>query len=167
MTTTGDLRDGELDAGRRAAVAMLRSALAGLAVAGAADATAAAVTSTADRSAVADATTRAVVPAPARVRRRGTKQPDCRSTRAALHDYLSGRLLPHRRRRLEAHLDGCAECIRAFIDVREESWMLRDLGQHLVATGHRGGRHRRMLRRPVVPATGSRPASAPSTSRGR
>ncbi|PUB20293.1 DNA-directed RNA polymerase specialized sigma24 family protein [Promicromonospora sp. AC04] len=60
-------------------------------------------------------------------------EPECRTTRAAMHDYLKGRLLPRRRGHVEAHMDGCAECTRAFMDVREVSWMLRDLGQHLVA----------------------------------
>ncbi|MEU4364190.1 sigma-70 family RNA polymerase sigma factor [Promicromonospora sp. NPDC023987] len=60
-------------------------------------------------------------------------EPECRTTRAAMHDYLKGRLLPRRQRRLEVHMDGCAECTRAFIDVREVSWMLRDLGQHVIA----------------------------------
>ncbi|MFI8527428.1 RNA polymerase sigma factor, partial [Promicromonospora sukumoe] len=62
-------------------------------------------------------------------------EPECRTTRAAMHDYLKGRLLPRRQRRLEVHMDGCTECTRAFIDVREVSWMLRDLGQHLIAGG--------------------------------
>jgi RNA polymerase sigma factor (sigma-70 family) len=62
-------------------------------------------------------------------------EPECRTTRAGMHDYLKGRLLPRRQRRLEVHMDGCGECTRAFIDVREVSWMLRDLGQHLVAGG--------------------------------
>ncbi|MFD2796344.1 RNA polymerase sigma factor [Promicromonospora vindobonensis] len=65
----------------------------------------------------------------------GVNEPECRTTRAAMHDYLKGRLLPRRQRRLEVHMDGCAECTRAFIDVREVSWMLRDLGQHLIAGG--------------------------------
>ncbi|WP_454855079.1 zf-HC2 domain-containing protein [Promicromonospora soli] len=60
-------------------------------------------------------------------------EPECRTTRAAMHDYLKGRLLPRRQQRLEVHMDGCAECTRAFIDVREVSWMLRDYGQHIVA----------------------------------
>ncbi|MCP2266560.1 zf-HC2 domain-containing protein [Promicromonospora thailandica] len=60
-------------------------------------------------------------------------EPECRATRAAMHDYLKDRLLPRRRGRVEAHMDGCAECTRAFLDVREVSWMLRDLGQHVVA----------------------------------
>ncbi|MFE7507426.1 zf-HC2 domain-containing protein [Promicromonospora sp. NPDC057488] len=60
-------------------------------------------------------------------------EPECRATRAAMHDYLKDRLLPRRRGRVEEHMDGCAECTRAFTDVREVSWMLRDLGQHLVA----------------------------------
>ncbi|MFI2363100.1 RNA polymerase sigma factor [Promicromonospora sp. NPDC019610] len=62
-------------------------------------------------------------------------EPECRTTRAAMHDYLKGRLLPRRQRRLEVHMDGCGECTRAFIDVREVSWMLRDLGQHLITGG--------------------------------
>ena len=62
-------------------------------------------------------------------------EPECRTTRAAMHDYLKGRLLPRRQRRLEVHMDGCGECTRAFVDVREVSWMLRDLGQHLIAGG--------------------------------
>ncbi|NNH54749.1 sigma-70 family RNA polymerase sigma factor, partial [Promicromonospora citrea] len=60
-------------------------------------------------------------------------EPECRATRAAMHDYLKDRLLPRRRGRVEAHMDSCADCTRAFMDVREVSWMLRDLGQHLVA----------------------------------
>ncbi|WP_129788302.1 RNA polymerase sigma factor [Promicromonospora panici] len=70
-------------------------------------------------------------------------EPECRTTRAAMHDYLKGRLLPRRQRRLEVHMDGCTECTRAFIDVREVSWMLRDYGQHLIGgalvTGTVGG----------------------------
>ncbi|MFE7508561.1 zf-HC2 domain-containing protein, partial [Promicromonospora sp. NPDC057488] len=77
------------------------------------------------------------------------RRPECRSTRASIHDYLSGRLMPHRRRRLESHLDGCAECIRAFIDVRQVSWNRSALDRRLVADGHRGGRHRRPPRRRV------------------
>ncbi|MGI5191028.1 zf-HC2 domain-containing protein [Promicromonospora sp. CA-289599] len=63
----------------------------------------------------------------------GVNEPECRTTRAAMHDYLKDRLLPRRRTRFEAHMDGCAECTRAFVDVREVSWMLRDLGQHVIA----------------------------------
>jgi DNA-directed RNA polymerase specialized sigma24 family protein len=65
----------------------------------------------------------------------GVDAPECRSTRAAMHDYLKGRLLPRRQRRLEVHMNGCGECSRAFIDVREVSWMLRDLGHHLLGGG--------------------------------
>ncbi|WP_285106329.1 zf-HC2 domain-containing protein [Promicromonospora sp. MEB111] len=79
----------------------------------------------------------------------GMQRPECRSTRASIHDYLSGRLLPHRRHRLERHLDGCAACIRAFIDVRQVSWNRSALDRRLVADDHRGGRHRRPLRRRV------------------
>lgn len=56
---------------------------------------------------------------------RGVSEPECRSTRAAMHDYLNRRLQPRRRRRFETHLDSCAECIRAFIDIREGSWTRR------------------------------------------
>ncbi|WP_454854096.1 zf-HC2 domain-containing protein [Promicromonospora soli] len=70
-------------------------------------------------------------------------EPECRTTRAAMHDYLKGRLLPRRQRHLEVHMDGCTECTRAFIDVREVPWMLRDLRQHFIGgafvTGTVGG----------------------------
>lgn len=66
---------------------------------------------------------------------REVSEPECRTTRAAMHDYLKGRLLPRRQKRLEAHLDGCADCTRAFIDVREVSWMLRDVGPVIVVAG--------------------------------
>lgn len=56
---------------------------------------------------------------------RAVTGPECRSTRAAMHDYLGRHLPPRRARRLELHLDGCAECIRAFIDLREASWARR------------------------------------------
>ena len=55
-------------------------------------------------------------------------EPECRSTRAAMHDYLNRRLQPRRQHRFEAHMDSCAECIRAFIDVRELSWKRQDVG---------------------------------------
>lgn len=78
----------------------------------------------------------------AATRTRGVRRPECRVARAALHDYLHGRLAPSRRHRVELHLDDCAGCTRAFIDVREVSWTLRGLRRRLVADGHRGGRHR-------------------------
>lgn len=56
---------------------------------------------------------------------RAVTGPECRSTRAAMHDYLGRHLPPRRVRRLELHLDSCAECIRAFIDLREASWARR------------------------------------------
>lgn len=52
----------------------------------------------------------------------GASRPECRSTRAAMHDYLGRHLPPRRQRRFERHMDGCAECIRAFIDIREVAW---------------------------------------------
>ncbi|MEU4362246.1 zf-HC2 domain-containing protein [Promicromonospora sp. NPDC023987] len=51
--------------------------------------------------------------------------PACRSTRAAMHDYLGRRLPTWRQHGVEAHMDGCATCIRAFIDIREAAWMRR------------------------------------------
>lgn len=98
MTTTDDLRIDDLDAERQTAVSMLLSALSHLAVADA---------------------------SPSAATVRGVNEPECRPTRAALHDYLNRRLRPRRRRRLETHLDGCAECIRTFIDIREVSWTRR------------------------------------------
>ncbi|GAB3158240.1 hypothetical protein GCM10027059_02600 [Myceligenerans halotolerans] len=47
----------------------------------------------------------------------------CRITRGAMHDYIRHRLLPGRRRELEDHLVDCAECARAFTDVRESYWL--------------------------------------------
>lgn len=113
---------------RRDGVSTLRSALAGLAD-------------------LDDASGRAAL-APGR----GLHGPRCRATRAALHDYLARRLLPSRRRRVEAHLDRCAECTRAFIDVRETSWAIAGTGRRLATEGHRGGRHRRPGLRRVVAA---------------
>jgi hypothetical protein len=79
------------------------------------------------RSALADlaADTGGSAVGPDRVERRLERRPECRTTRAALHDYLHKRLVPGRRRRVEVHLDRCAECTRAFIDVREDSWARR------------------------------------------
>lgn len=81
---------------------------------------------------------------------RTVHQPECRATRAAMHDYVKARLVPSRQRRVEAHLDRCVPCTRAFIDVREVSWALRGLGRRLAADGHPGGRHRRTSRRSRV-----------------
>jgi hypothetical protein len=139
VTTTGGPRidqraDGDADAGpradagrrtdtaRQAHVALLRSVLSGLP----------------DESGLA----RSDVARP-----RTVNQPECRATRAAMYDYVKGRLVPSRQRRFEAHLDRCGHCTRAFIDVREVSWALRGVGRRLAAEGHRGGRHRRTARR--------------------
>ncbi|WP_129787134.1 zf-HC2 domain-containing protein [Promicromonospora panici] len=73
---------------------------------------------------------------------RTVHQPECRATRAAMHDYIKGRLVPSRQRRVGAHLDRCGPCTRVFIDVREVSWALRGLGRRLAADGNPGGRHR-------------------------
>lgn len=133
MTTTGAPRVDQLRAepgaapvtkpaaAQPTAVARLRSALADLA----------------DAADPAEAPVRS-----AATRARDARRPECRVARAALHDYLHGRLAPSRRHRVELHLDGCAGCTRAFIDVREVSWTLRGLGRRLAADGHRGGRHR-------------------------
>ena len=142
MTTTGAPRVDQLRAepdaapvpkpaaAQPTAVAQLRSALADLA-------------DPADLTDLTDLTDPAEAPGrSAATRTRDVRRPECRVNRAALHDYLHGRLAPSRRHRVELHLDGCAGCTRAFIDVREVSWALRGLGRRLVADGHRGGRHR-------------------------
>lgn len=81
---------------------------------------------------------------------RRMNQPECRATRAAMHDYIKGYLVPSRQRRVETHLDRCPPCTRAFTDVREVSWALRGLGRRLAAGGHPGGRHRRASSRSRV-----------------
>jgi hypothetical protein len=130
VISTGDLRSDDRrgaqgDADRRTGVSMLRSTLA-------------------DR---ADAASTLAIATGGTLQR-----PECRTTRAALHDYLTRRLLPSRRRRVESHLDGCGECTRAFIDVREASWAVRGHSRRLAADGHRGGRHRRAPQRRAVSA---------------
>lgn len=50
---------------------------------------------------------------------------ECRQTRAALHDFVRNRLMPHRRQAVEDHMVQCPGCTRAFVDVRESYWMLR------------------------------------------
>lgn len=72
-----------------------------------------------------------------RVDVRGVSGPECRSTRAEMHDYLGRHLPPRRRRRLERHMDGCAECIRAFIDIREVSWTRQAVAGTATLTGWR------------------------------
>jgi hypothetical protein len=151
MTTTGDPRvdlraepgTAPVDApvtkpaaAQPTAVAQLRSALADLANP-ASPASPAGPAGPANRADPAEAPGRS-----AALRTRGVRRPECRVARAALHDYLHGRLAPSRRHRVELHLDDCAGCTRAFIDVREVSWTLRGLRRRLVADGHRGGRHR-------------------------
>ena len=81
---------------------------------------------------LADATSRAVGV-------RGVVAPECRSTRAAMYDYLGRLLPPHRARRLEVHMDGCAGCIRAFIDIREVSWTRRTVADSATLTVTRAG----------------------------
>ena len=148
VTSTGYPQVGDrraaLDADRLTGVAMLRSALSGLPTPG--------DLPTLDRLPTPDGPSVAPAPLALAAAGRSLHEPECRTTRAALHDYLARRLLPSRRRRVEAHLDGCGECTRAFIDVRQASWALRDHGRRLAADGHRGGRHRRAPRRRVVAA---------------
>lgn len=58
--------------------------------------------------------------------------PGCVDTRTALREYLGHRLGPRRRTVLEEHLFGCDGCMRAFVDVRQASWALRDAGPLLL-----------------------------------
>jgi len=106
VTTTDDLRFDDLravfDAADEADLSMLRFLLPDL-----------------PGLTVADA-----VPASAR----GIHEAECRLTRAAMHDYVNRNLQPRRQRRLETHLYGCDDCIRAFIDIREVSWTRRAAG---------------------------------------
>ena len=66
---------------------------------------------------------------------RHVAEPACRAGCAAMHDYLAGHLLPHRQRRLEVHMNGCARCTRAFVDVCDVSWALREAGSDAVVEG--------------------------------
>lgn len=66
---------------------------------------------------------------------RHVAEPECRAGRAVMHDYLAGRLLPHRQRRLEVHMNDCARCTRAFVDVCDVSWALREAGNDAVVEG--------------------------------
>lgn len=59
----------------------------------------------------------------------------CQATQTALGDYVRHRVPAQRRRVLEEHLFGCQGCMRAFIDVREASWALRDAAPLLLAGG--------------------------------
>ena len=70
---------------------------------------------------------------------RGINESQCRSTRSAMHDYLTRRLPPRRVRRLEVHMDGCAKCIRVFIDIREASWTRRSPADSSTLTITRAG----------------------------
>jgi anti-sigma factor RsiW len=73
-----------------------------------------------------------------------------------MHDYLGRHLEPRRARRLETHLDTCAECIRAFIDIREASWTRRTVADSAALTVTRADISGRL-----------RGPSAPRRSRGR
>lgn len=50
---------------------------------------------------------------------------ECKATRASMHDFVRHRLMPRRRQKVEDHMVQCADCTRAFVDVRESYWMLR------------------------------------------
>lgn len=65
--------------------------------------------------------------------------PGCLDTRQSLHSYVRHRLSPPRRTVLEAHLFGCQGCMRAFVDVREAGWAVRDAGPLLLAGTVAGG----------------------------
>jgi len=67
-----------------------------------------------------------------------TDEADCRAARSGMHGYLKGRLSARRRRELEQHVDGCAACTRAFIDVREVSWGLKAIAPWLGAGALKG-----------------------------
>ena len=57
----------------------------------------------------------------------------CSSTRGSLGDYVRHRVPAGQRRVLEEHLFGCQECMRAFIDIRQAGWTLRDAAPALLA----------------------------------
>ncbi|MEU2200740.1 hypothetical protein [Isoptericola sp. NPDC019482] len=61
--------------------------------------------------------------------------PGCTDTRAALFDLVHRRLPAGQEAELEDHLLDCAGCLRAFVDVREPGWALRDAGPRLLAGG--------------------------------
>ena len=134
MTSTGYPQVGDrraaLDADRLTGVAMLRSTLSGLPTPG--------DLPTLDRLPTPDGPSVAPAPLALAAAGRSLHEPECRTTRAALHDYLARRLLPSRRRRVEAHLDGCGECTRAFIDVRQAS-EAGGTGAHLAGASSQPG----------------------------
>ncbi|QAY63927.1 hypothetical protein ET495_12575 [Xylanimonas allomyrinae] len=59
----------------------------------------------------------------------------CAATRASLAEYVRHRVPSGRRRVLEEHLFGCQECMRAFVDVRQSGWAVRDAAAALLAGG--------------------------------
>ncbi|WP_049788376.1 zf-HC2 domain-containing protein [Isoptericola variabilis] len=59
--------------------------------------------------------------------------PGCLDTRSALQDYVRHRLATRRREALENHLFSCEDCMRAFIDIRQAAWALRDAAPALLA----------------------------------
>ena len=79
---------------------------------------------------------RALATALAEVHARGCP-PGCADTREALHDLVDGRAPAGRGAGPEDHLLDCAACLRAFVDVREPAWALRDAGPRLLAGGWR------------------------------
>ncbi|PZR53089.1 hypothetical protein DNL40_08760 [Xylanimonas oleitrophica] len=79
----------------------------------------------------------------------------CATTRGALGDYVRHRVAPQARRVLEDHLFGCQDCMRAFIDVRQAAWSLRDAAPVLLA-----GSTGLALGGPMVYGTMAAPATA-------
>ncbi len=59
--------------------------------------------------------------------------PGCLETRTSLQDYVRHQLGTRRRDALESHLFSCEDCMRAFIEIREAGWALRDAAPALLA----------------------------------
>ncbi|MCK9793962.1 hypothetical protein M1843_09420 [Isoptericola sp. 4D.3] len=81
--------------------------------------------------------------------------PACDGTRRALDDLVRRRLAAGQETLLEDHLLECAACLRAFVDVREPAWALRDGGPRLLAGG--------WLPAAVTAATAQEEASGPAS----
>ncbi len=59
--------------------------------------------------------------------------PACLETRSALQAYVRHRLGTRRRDLLERHLFSCEGCMRAFVEIRQAGWALRDGAPALLA----------------------------------
>jgi len=64
---------------------------------------------------------------------RGAVPQPCLETRTSLPEYVRHDLPAARRRSFEEHLFGCSGCMRAFVDVRQAGWALRDVAPVLLA----------------------------------